>query len=60
MNEIIIQKVGTKTQVVLNNDVKFEGGRVEAKKFAKDLSTETGFFVYNIKKNGTKVLVING
>jgi len=57
MNEIVIQKVGKVTQVTLNNEVKFSGGRVEAKKIAKQLSITTGYSVYNIKVNGTKVLV---
>ena len=56
MSEIIIKQPAKKTQVWLDSELKFEGGRVAAKKFAVSLKEKTGLPLYNIKKSGNKVL----
>jgi hypothetical protein len=57
MKDIVIKQVGFKCQVNHGDNIVFRGGRVEAKRKAKELHHQTGDPVWNWKNNNTRVEV---
>lgn len=54
---IKIQKLARKTAVYVNDNLAFLGGRVEAKRFAKEEAEKTNLPLFNVKDSGKMVRV---